>query len=56
LEKTTGAVVAVCDARSEVIALLSTNISPLPRFNKAIDKAFTAAREGNSRDRRGFSQ
>jgi glc operon protein GlcG len=41
-----GAAVAVSDEHGELIALLRTDGCPLPSINNAINKAFTAAREG----------
>lgn len=46
-----GAAVAVCDPQGELIALFRTDTCPLASINNAINKAFTAAREGKeSRD------
>jgi glc operon protein GlcG len=42
-----GAAVAVVDAHGELIAFLRTDGCRLPSINIAINKAFTAAREGN---------
>lgn len=41
-----GAAIAVCDPHGELIALLRTDGCPLASINNAINKAFTAAREG----------
>lgn len=41
-----GAAVAVSDAHGELVALLRTDGCPLASINNAINKAFTAAREG----------
>ena len=41
-----GAAVAVVDEHGELIALVRTDGCPLPSINNAINKAFTAAREG----------
>lgn len=41
-----GAAVAVTDAHGELIAFVRTDGCPLPSINNAINKAFTAAREG----------
>lgn len=41
-----GAAIAVTDAHGELIAFLRTDGCPLPSVNNAINKAFTAAREG----------
>ncbi len=41
-----GAAIAVTDPHGELIALLRTDGCPLPSINNAINKAFTAAREG----------
>ena len=41
-----GAAVAVSDEHGELIALLRTDGCPLPSINNAINKAFSAAREG----------
>lgn len=41
-----GAAVAVCDPHGELIALLRTDTCPLASINNAVNKAFTAAREG----------
>lgn len=41
-----GAAVAVADAHGELIAFVRTDGCPLPSINNAINKAFTAAREG----------
>ena len=41
-----GAAVAVCDAHGELLAFLRTDGCKLPSINIAINKAFTAAREG----------
>jgi len=41
-----GAAVAVTDSHGELIAFLRTDGCPLPSINNAINKAFTAAREG----------
>jgi glc operon protein GlcG len=41
-----GAAVAVVDPHGELIALLRTDGCPLPSIANAINKAFTAAREG----------
>jgi glc operon protein GlcG len=43
-----GATVAVTDAHGELIALLRTDGCPLPSINNAINKAFTAARQGDA--------
>lgn len=41
-----GAAVAVCDDHGELVAFLRTDGCPLASVNNAINKAFTAAREG----------
>jgi glc operon protein GlcG len=41
-----GASVAIVDSHGELIAFLRTDGCPLPSINNAINKAFTAAREG----------
>lgn len=41
-----GAAVAVVDPHGELIALLRTDGCPLASINNALNKAFTAAREG----------
>ena len=41
-----GAAVAVVDRHGELVAFLRTDGCPLPSINNAINKAFTAAREG----------
>ena len=41
-----GAAVAVCDAHGELLAFLRTDGCKLPSITIAINKAFTAAREG----------
>jgi glc operon protein GlcG len=41
-----GAAVAVSDEHGELIALVRTDGCPLPSINNAINKAYTAAREG----------
>jgi glc operon protein GlcG len=41
-----GAAVAVCDVQGELIAFVRTDGCKLPSINIAINKAFTAAREG----------
>jgi glc operon protein GlcG len=41
-----GATVAVVDEHGELIALVRTDNCPLPSINNAINKAFTAARQG----------
>jgi glc operon protein GlcG len=41
-----GAAIAVCDAHGELLAFLRTDGCKLPSINIAINKAFTAAREG----------
>jgi glc operon protein GlcG len=41
-----GAAVAVVDAYGELIAFLRTDGCPLPSINNALNKAFTAARNG----------
>jgi glc operon protein GlcG len=44
--KQAGAAVAVVDPHGELVALLRTDNCPLASVNNAINKAFTAAREG----------
>jgi len=41
-----GAAVAVVDDHGELIAFVATDGCPLPSINNAINKAYTAAREG----------
>jgi len=41
-----GAAIAVVDEHGELIAFARTDTCPLPSINNAINKAFTAAREG----------
>lgn len=41
-----GVAVAVVDSHGELLAFLRTDGCPLPSINNAINKAFTAAREG----------
>ena len=41
-----GAAIAVCDAHGELIAFLRTDGCKLPSLTIAMNKAFTAAREG----------
>jgi glc operon protein GlcG len=41
-----GAAIAVADEHGELIALLRTDGCPLPSINNAINKAYTASREG----------
>ncbi len=43
-----GAAVAITDAHGELIAFLKTDGCPLPSIKNAMNKAFTAAREGIS--------
>lgn len=43
-----GAAIAVCDAHGELLAFLRTDGCKLPSINIAINKAFTAAREGKN--------
>lgn len=43
-----GAAVAIVDPHGELIAFLRTDGCPLPSINNAINKAFTAAREGKA--------
>lgn len=45
-EQHKGAAVAVSDEHGELIALVRTDGCPLPSINNAINKAYTAAREG----------
>lgn len=42
-----GAAVAVCDAHGELMAFVRTDGCKLPSITIAMNKAFTAAREGN---------
>jgi glc operon protein GlcG len=44
--KKKGAAIAVCDAHGELLAFLRTDGCKLPSINIAMNKAFTAAREG----------
>ena len=41
-----GAAIAVCDAHGELLAFLRTDGCKLPSITIAMNKAFTAAREG----------
>lgn len=43
-----GAAVAVVDSHGELLAFLRTDGCPLPSINNALNKAFTAAREGRT--------
>ncbi len=43
-----GAAVAITDNHGELIAFVRTDGCPLPSINNAINKAFTAAREGKA--------
>jgi glc operon protein GlcG len=45
-ERGAGAAVAVVDSHGELVAFLRTDGCPLPSVANAINKAFTAAREG----------
>lgn len=50
-----GAAVAVVDAHGELIAFLRTDGCPLPSINNALNKAFTAARQGEETRNIGLS-
>jgi glc operon protein GlcG len=46
IERDVGAAVAVVDSHGELVSFFRSDGCPLPSINNAVNKAFTAAREG----------
>lgn len=46
IERDVGAAVAVVDSHGELVSFFRSDDCPLPSINNAVNKAFTAAREG----------